>query len=52
MTNSLLVSLGTESVGQILDVPGGKIPQDQPQFIPQFQEKKEPHTVNGRFDSS
>ncbi|XP_073985677.1 uncharacterized protein isoform X40 [Rhodnius prolixus] len=46
VTNSLLVSLGTESVGQILDVPGGKIPQDQPQFIPQFQEKKEPHTVN------
>ncbi|XP_014251423.1 ensconsin-like isoform X21 [Cimex lectularius] len=49
VANSLIVNLGEERVGQILDLENGgsgKLPSEQPQFIPQFQEKKEPHTVN------
>uniref|UniRef100_A0A0A9ZG22 Reticulocyte-binding protein 2 a n=1 Tax=Lygus hesperus TaxID=30085 RepID=A0A0A9ZG22_LYGHE len=52
VTNSLLVNLGEEKVSDlhrvndILESSGGKLNAEAPQFIPQFQDKKDPHTVN------
>lgn len=53
VTNALLVNLGDETVtdihlvNEILESNSGKLNAEAPQFIPQFQEKKDAHTVNG-----
>ncbi|KAF6205524.1 hypothetical protein GE061_019697 [Apolygus lucorum] len=51
VTNSFLVNLGEEKVSDLHRVndileSGGKLNAEAPQFIPQFQDKKDPHTVN------
>ncbi|BES92996.1 MAP7 (E-MAP-115) family [Nesidiocoris tenuis] len=52
VTNALLVNLGDETVtdihlvNEILESNSGKLNAEAPQFIPQFQEKKDAHTVN------